>query len=498
MLIRPTGNDLRHIAHDLGRVIAIAGAAGVLPLLWAIAKQEWAPAGTFLLMIGIAALAYAAANLIRPPQRRPVDWSHGLVVAALTWLLAPALATIPLFLSGHYGSWIDSYFDSMSGLTTTGLAVIQDLDHLAESVNVWRHTLHFLGGQGIVLAVLVFLSGSGALSLYQGEGREEKIFPSVGSTARFIWLVSATHAVIGIIVLTIDGVFVQGFRLSRAVFHATTIFMAAFDTGGFSPQSTSVTYYHSPLFELMVSVLMVAGAMSFGLHHAIWNRTKGLGRNLEVRAILTTFGMTLFVTIVGLGTAGVFSDAPSLMRRGLFQVLSAHTGTGFATVSSLEIGRWSGLAFAGIATAMALGGMGSSTAGGVKALRVGLTFKTLVDSVRSSLLPERAIVPATFHQYSRRRLTADLSKSVLVLTLLYVGLYLFGALVSIAHGYPLQASLFESISAAANVGLSVGITAPDMPLLLKLTFVLQMWVGRLEFVAIFAMIGFSISLVAGE
>ncbi len=498
MLIRPTGKDVRHIAFDLSRVIAIAGAAGVLPLAWALAKGEWRPAGTFLLMIGAAAVVYASGGLLRPAERRPVDWSHGLVVAALTWLLAPAIATIPLALSGHYGSWIDSYFDAMSGLTTTGLAVIQDLDHLAESVNVWRHTLHFLGGQGIVLAVLVFLTGSGALSLYHGEGREEKIFPSVGSTARFIWLVSATHAAVGIVLLTLDGLFVQGFRFSRSLFHATTIFMAAFDTGGFSPQSTSITYYHSPLFELVVSVLMVAGAMSFGLHHAIWNRTRSVGRNLEVRAILATFGITLTVTLAGLGAAGVFSDAPSLLRRGLFQVLSAHTGTGFANVSPLELGRWSGLAFAGIATAMALGGMGSSTAGGVKALRVGLTFRTLVDSVRSTLLPERAIVPTTFHQYSKRRLTADLSKSVLVLTLLYVALYLFGTLVSIAHGYPLQASLFESVSAAANVGLSVGITAPDMPLLLQLVFIAQMWIGRLEFIAVFALIGFSFSLVAGE
>ncbi len=167
-------------------------------------------------------------------------------------------------------------------------------------------------------------------------------------------------------------------------------------------------------------------------------------------------------------------------------------------MSSLELGRWSGLAFAGIATAMALGGMGSSTAGGVKALRVGLTFKTLVDSVRSSLLPDKAIVPAVFHQYSPRRLTPELSRSVMVLTLLYLGLYLFGTAVAIAYGHPLQAALFESISAAANVGLSVGVTSPDMPALLQLALTLQMWIGRLEFVAVFAMVGFMVSMVAGE
>ncbi len=498
MLIRPTQDDLRYIAFDLGRIIAIAGAAGLLPLGWAIFRGEWGPAGSFVLMIGVGALAAVAADLVRPSRRHPVDWSHGLVVTALTWLLAPAVATIPLYMSGHFANWLDSYFDAMSGLTTTGLSLLQDLDHLSESVNIWRHTLHFLGGQGIVLAVLAFIAGSGALSLYQGEGRDDRIFPSVGSTARFIWLVSATHALVGIGALTIDGVFTQGFRFSRSLFHASTIFMAAFDTGGFSPQSTSVTYYHSAIYEVIVAVMMVAGAMSFGLHHAIWNRTRKLGRNLEVRTIIASLGLTTAVTVIGLGLTGVFTDAPSLVRRGFFQVLSAHSGTGFSTVSSAELSRWSGLAFAGMATAMALGGMASSTAGGVKAFRVGVTLKTIVDSIKAALLPERAIVPSTFTHFSSRRMTPEMSKSVMVITLLYIGLYLFGATVGISYGQPLQAAMFESISAAANVGLSVGVTSPSMPVMLELTYIFQMWIGRLEFIAVFAMIGFGVSMVAGE
>ncbi len=496
MLLRPTVHDLRLIAHDLGRILAVVAVAGLLPLAWAIARQEWRPASHLLVMIGLCVLAAGGAELLTPARRKRVDWSHGLVVVAITWLTVPAVATIPLYLSGHYGGWIDSYFDAMSGVTTTGLSVIQDLDHLSDSVNVWRHTIQFLGGQGIVLAALTFFSASGALSLYQAEGRDERIFPSVGSTARFIWLVSLVHLGFGVTLLTLDGVFGQGFTLDRSLFHAITIFMAAFDTGGFSPQSSSITYYHSSIYELTIAVLMVAGAMSFGLHHAIWNRRKGLIRNLEVKTILITLGVTMAVTLVGL--SDTYLGTGGLVRRGFFHVLSAHTGTGFATVSSSELGRWSGLAFAGMATAMALGGMSSSTAGGVKSLRIGLTVRSLTDTVRAALLPEHTVVPALYTQYGRQRLDTKLAQSVMTVSLLYVALYLLGAAVGIAYGFDLEDALFESVSASAAVGLSVGVTSPGMPLLMKIVMTFQMWIGRLEFIAAFALAGFFWSSVRGE
>ena len=347
-----------------------------------------------------------------------------------------------------------------------------------------------------MLAALTFFSASGALSLYQAEGRDERIFPSVGSTARFIWLVSLVHLGFGVTLLTLDGIFGQGFTIDRSLFHAITIFMAAFDTGGFSPQSTSITYYHSSVYELTIAVLMVAGAMSFGLHHAIWNRRKGLVRNLEVRTILVTMAVTLVVTIVGL--SDTYLGAGGLVRRGFFHVLSAHTGTGFATVSTSELGRWSGLAFAGMATAMALGGMSSSTAGGVKSLRIGLTIRSMADTVRAALLPEHTVVPAGYTQYGRQRLDSKLAQSVMAVSLLYVGLYLLGAAVGIAYGFDLKDALFESVSASAAVGLSVGVTSPGMPVLMKIVMIFQMWIGRLEFIAAFALAGFFWSAIKGE
>jgi trk/ktr system potassium uptake protein len=526
MLIRPASDDFRVVGDALGRVFIAAAAAAMLPVVWALVGTEWAPLGSFVLMVGVFVFTGALLIVVSAQrtsslhtEQRHLDWSHGMVVVAVSWLAVPAIGSIPFILSGHFASPLDAYFDAMSGLSTTGLALVADLDHLASSINFWRHLLHFLGGQGIIIAALLLFAGRGGTTLFQGEGRDDRMLPSVQSTAKAIWAVSFLHLVVGVIALSVVAYAVLGFTWNRSLFHGLTIFFAAFDTGGFAPQSTSVGYYHSAIFESVTAVLMVAGALSFGFHFRLWSRSDSrytgrakridlgerdpdsrwsLLRNLETRAIVTTFLLTLAFTIVGLATIGAYSSATGLSRQGFFQVLSAHTGTGFATIPSPELATWAGFAFGGMAVAMALGGMASSTAGGVKALRVGLTVRAITDDVRGDLLPEGALVDDSYYQFGRKRLTPEVARSAMVVSLLFVALFLIGGAVGLAYGTPLQQALFESVSAGANVGLSVGVTTQSMPALLKVTYILEMWLGRLEFIAVFVLVGFIVAWVRGR
>jgi len=548
MLIRPAADDLRTIGSALGRILLVVAAASLIPIGWAVAGQEWNPLGSFLLMLSVFVLvgvtllrvSLAPRSKISTDQRH-LDWGHGMVVVALTWLIVPLIGSIPFVLSGHYASIVDAYFDAMSGLTTTGLALVQDLDHLASSLNFWRHLLHFLGGQGIIIAALLLFGGRGMMTLYRGEGRDDQLLPSVRSTARAIWAIAMIHLAVGVVALGAVAWIVLGFSWQRSLFHGLMIFFAAFDTGGFAPQSTSLAYYHSAIFESVTAVLMVAGALSFAFHFRLWagvnrawkpafarfrarvaalfSRTDGeealsgddwrpgdrradgsfsLFENLETRSILATFLATMMFTMVGLAVLGIYTSVAGLSRQGFFQILSAHTGTGFATVPSAELARWTGLAFGGMAIAMALGGMASSTAGGVKALRVGLTVRAITDEVRNDLLPEGALVDTGYYQFGRHRLTPEVARSAMVVSLLFVALFLLGTGVAISYGVPLEQALFESVSAGASVGLSVGVTSPAMPVVLKLTYIFQMYLGRLEFVAVFVLIGFVYSMVRGR
>jgi trk system potassium uptake protein TrkH len=500
VLIRPSREDVRIIGYYLGKVMTGVGALMLLPALVAVALREWNDV-TALVCGAAVAIGLGALAEWRLRTSRDLTMASGMVTVALAWLVAPAVLSIPLYLSGHYGGFTDAMFDGMSGLTTSGLALIQDLDHLTVPMNLLRHLSHFAGGQGIVVVVLTMLASGGSRvgTLYLGEGRDERIVPNVVRTARFIYFIAGAYLLVGTTALWVTGL-VAGLTPGRALFHGINIFMAAFDTGGFAPYSTSMGYYHSPWMEAVVVVLMLAGTLAFGLHYQLWRgRRRALAENLETRSLAVTGIVTVVVCLLGLARAGTFTEPVALVRKGLFTVVSAHSGTGFSVnVPRLFVTDWGAIAPAAIVLAMALGGMASSTAGGFKAIRVGLISKGILRDVRRAVLPDAAVTVAVHRGLTDRRITDGEVRSAITIVVLYMSLHVTGALLGVYFGYAFDEALFESTSALANVGLSVGITEPDMPYAMKLMSILQMWLGRLEFMAAFALVGWVWAAIRGQ
>ncbi len=319
-------------------------------------------------------------------------------------------------------------------------------------------------------------------------------------TARFIFLVAGGYLVTGTAALWLTGL-TAGLTPGRALFHGLTLFMAGFDTGGFAPYSTSVAYYHSAAMELVIIVLMIAGTLSFGLHYHLWRgRQRELTHNFEVRTLAVTLGLTTVIATLGLARAGAYTDTLALFRKGVFTLVSAHTGTGFAVTAAPVLQQdWGLVAPAAVVLAMALGGMAGSTAGGFKAIRVGLATKAVVRDIRRSIQPDAAVVVSSYPAGGgRRTLTDGEVRAAITILVLYVMTLLAGALLGVFYGYPFDAALFESTSAVANVGLTVGVSAPDMPVAMKAFTILQMWLGRLEFMAAFALVGFVVASFRGR
>lgn len=501
MLIRPSREDVRVIGYYLGKVVTGLGYLQVIPLVVALVLGEFNDATA--LVIGVAvAIAVGRTSEWRLRTTRDLTMTSGMVTVALAWLVGPAVIAIPLYLSGHYGAFTDAFFDAMSGLTTSGLALIQDLDHLTVPINLLRHLTHFAGGQGIVVVVLTMLATSGARvgTLYLGEGRDDRIVPNVVRTARFIYLVAGAYLVVGTAALWVTGI-LAGLTPGRALFHGLNIFMAAFDTGGFAPYSTSMGYYHSAAMEAVVIVLMIAGTLSFGLHWHLWRgRRRAFVDNIEVHALAITGLLTIVAGLVGLARAGTFTETGALFRKGVFTIISAHSGTGFAVnAPRLFVTDWGAIAPAAVVLAMALGGMASSTAGGFKAIRVGLVTKSVLRDIRRAVLPDAAVTVASYGGSTHRRTITDGEvRAAISILVLYMGAHLAGALLGVYHGYSFDEALFESTSALANVGLSVGVTDPFMPLDMKWFTIIQMWLGRLEFMAGFALVGWLVSTVRGK
>lgn len=500
MLFRPDRRDFSLIGFYSGKVMFGVGVAMLIPAVMALALGEYNDLFAFLLGAGLA-IAFGRLTELLLHTREPMSTSHGLATVALSWLIAPVFAGLPLLLSGHYASYLDAYFEAMSGFATIGLTLANDLDHMSRSVNLWRHLMQFIGGQGIVVVVLTILASAGGRVgyLYTGEGREEKILPNVIRTSRFIWRVALIYALIGTTLLWISLV-TAGLSLPTALFHGANLFMAAFDTGGFATMSSSVAFYRSHLVELVLLPIMTAGAFSFALHYQLWlGRRSELARNIETRTIATSTVVMFAILAVGLGRSGTFTEFGVMMRQGFFHVVAAHTTTGLATVPGrLYVTDWGVLAPAVLVTAMAFGGMAGSTAGGIKAMRIGLILKGVIRDVRKVLLPEDAIVVETFHSTTRKVLTDNQVRAAATILLLWLVLYFVGGLMGLFYGYDLQLALFESVAAASSGGLSVGLVRPDLEWPLKVVYIAQMVIGRLEFIAVFALLGYLLAIVRGR
>jgi trk system potassium uptake protein len=500
VIVKPRAADFKVIGLYTGKVIIGVGLLMLVPLATSVMFGEWTPAIDFLIGIG-ACLVFGLGMEVTCQTTRDLNWSHGLVVASFSWFIAMVLGAIPHWLSGHFGSFLDAMFDIMSGYTTTGMYLLQDLDHVSHGLNMWRHLLTYVGGQGIIVVALTFLfrGTAGAYKLYVGEGKDERLLPNVVRTARAIWLVSLTYLVIGTLALWIAGMWL-GQGPVRAFLHGLWIFMAGWSTGGFAPQSYNTFYYHALSYEVISVILFVLGSLNFALHWAVWTgNRKEVRKDIEMVSFFLTITVAMLIATVGLMKMDVYPDTVALFRKMFYHVASGHTTTGFGTIYSRTFVRqWGPMAMLGVTMAMAIGASACSTAGGFKGIRMGIIFKALIQDVRRVISPESARVVEKWHHMTTRVLDDATVRTAMIIVLSYSGIYALGTLVGVYCGYDLVDAMFDAVSAGSNTGLSCGVTAPTMPAILKIVYIFEMWAGRLEFMSLFALIGFSVALARGR
>jgi trk system potassium uptake protein TrkH len=483
VIFRPTREDLKLIGWGIGRVILGVGLIMTIPLTVAIFSTEWNTILDFLVGIG-ACLTFWLVMENTCRVKKDLTWFHGLVVASGGWLMAMMFGAIPHMLSGHFKSYLDACFDLMSGYTTTGLILIQDLDHVSNGLNMWRHLLTYAGGQGIIVIALTFLFAgtAGAFKIYVSEGKEEKLLPNVVRTARAIWMISLTYLVIGsffIYVCLLQG----GMPAGRGFLHSIWLFMGAWSTGGFAPQNLNLLYYHSFSVELVTLVIFVIGSFNFALHYSVWTRKRTeIYKNIEIRSFVITTAITTFVLAIGFSKFQVYTTLTEFFRKGFYNLISGHTTTGNSTVFSTSFYKEFGfIAMWAITLAMAIGASACSTGGGFKGLRMGIFTKSLWGDIKQIVSPESAVIREKVHHVKDIWIDEPLVKGTFLILISYVAIYFIGGLLGIIYGYQPSVSFFDAVSAGSNTGLSAGLTTPLMPSLLKTYYIFSMWAGRLEF-----------------
>lgn len=500
MLLRPQIEDYKVVGYYTGKILIGIGWLLLIPLVTSLFFKEWNTCIDFL--IGISScLIVGYLFLLACYTRKDMNWTQGMVVVSFSWILVMLLGAIPYRLSGHFKYYIDACFDIMSGSTTTGLFLLQDLDHISMGLNMWRHLLTYIGGQGMVVVALTFLvrGSAGAYKMYVGEGKEERLLPNVVETARTIWAISLIYLVIGTLGIWITGIF-QGMSAINALFHGLWLFMGAWSTGGFAPQSQNILYYHSLTIELITLTVFILGSLNFALHYAIWTgNRREIYKNIEIISFTLTVSILFILTAVGLMRLGIYPNLMALFRKGFYQIASAHTTTGNMTVYARQfIREWGPLAMFGISLAMAIGASACSTGGGFKNLRMGIITKAMFHDIRRLISPESQMIVQRFHHIKDAVLEDRHVRAAMLVVLTYILVYVLGTAAGMLYGYPFSEALFDAVSAGSNTGLTCGVTSPEMPLGLKLVYIFEMWSGRLEFMSVFALLGFIGAIFRGK
>jgi trk system potassium uptake protein TrkH len=452
------------VAHYLGELALVLAALAIPPGLAGFWFAERAIAWRCIAVAAV--LALCGWLLARRPAPAHIQANEALVVTAAAYLLASVAMAYPMTAAGLAPA--DALFESVSGITTTGLTMIANVEAAPRTLVFARSWLQWCGGLGIVVLSIALLMGNdvAARRLIDPIPAGEHLATTTRAFAR---RVAATY-----VILTLLGVAAL-FALGMPSFDALNFALAGISTGGFAPRTESLAALDGWTLRAAVTTIGLVGAISLPLVGALargdWRRVAG---DTELRTLLV---MTALVC-GALALLGLGADSPASLGDRLLLGASAQSTTGFAPFAPGELDAGSKVV---LMTAMATGGSVGSTAGGVKILRLLVLLGVLGFLLRRAAMPAHAVTPL---KVLGRTVTSEQALALLAVVLVFPLAAFASWLPFLAAGLDPLDSLFDVVSGLGTVGLSTGITSPDLAPALKIVLGLDMLLGRVEFFAI--------------
>ncbi len=320
--------SLLSVTNVLGRLLMVFGLTYLLPIASAIFYGD-----DTLTTFVVSQLACVLAGLIlvalTQRYRRELKARDGFILVAMAWTLTAAIATVPLLLHQQL-SFTDAFFETMSGLTTTGATVMVGLDTVAPSINLWRHTLHWLGGMGIILLAVAILPllGVGGMQLLRAEVpgpiKNTKLTARIADTAAILWTVY-----LGLTIACMLSLKLAGMGWFDAICHA----FSTMSLGGFSTRDASIGAFDSPAVEGVIIVFMVLAAFNFATHYTVWRdgSLKPYWRDAEAKGVVTLLALSVLGCTVYLWMADTYPSFWTALRYAAFNLVSVGTTTGYAS-----------------------------------------------------------------------------------------------------------------------------------------------------------------------
>lgn len=515
---------------DIGLLQVLIGGLFLFPLLVSLLYREWYTALSFLIAGGITVplgwLVYKLCQEAPEPKRY-----HAMIVAAGGWLVTVFFGALPFLIVAYitpetvleslvpagaeyqssllyFRNPLHALFESMSAYTTTGLTMSIHEPSIGHGMLFYRSFAQWIGGAGMIVLSLAILRqpyGSAGISLYKSEAKNKKIRPSIVGTARAIWKVYLAITAIMTTYLVVATLYVMpDYGLENTLFDAINHAMTGQSTGGFSTLDDSIAGYGSQLMEIVYLVPMISGAIAIPVYYAVLfkGEIKQFVRDTQIRMMFAFFAVGVIVLSAfltgfsGISFSGGFIDyviqffASEAFRQGSFQYISALTTTGWQTA---PIGDWNGSSVLFIVWGgMLIGGSAGATVGAIKIMRVYVIGRGIQWEVSRLFMPKHGVNNLRIGEKTLSEPEAnDEIRAATTFTLAYLiilGCSLFILLSVMGPDFTLADAIFEVASAQGTIGLSSGITGPDMPAIAEILFMIQMWMGRLEIIPVLVFI----------
>ena len=435
-------------------------------------------AQAFILPI-ISAIAIGFLLELKKPDRIIVEKREAVAIVVFGWIFVSIIGAIPFQLSGYFGGFLNALFESVSGFTTTGASVLNNIEALPASLLVWRSMTHWIGGMGIIILALVILPAInvGARNLYNFESSSiarEQISPKIKDSARMLWIVYLSLTVAQTILLLACGL---------SFYDASLTAMATIPTGGFSPRNASIAHYGNPLVEIIVVLFMILAGINFSLYLVLFKTNKSVRQfSSVVKFYLLAMFVISAIVVIDLRLHR-YNTLRESVRYGVFQVVSINTTTGFVTA---DYETWRPLSQILLLILMFIGACPGSTTGAIKNSRIIILIKS-INRELTRLLHSRAVTPI----WLNNRIIDDKTiKSALVFICVYMLFFFIASVLMTVSGTDLNTSFYSVATTLGGVGPGIGLTGPTdsyfaLSVMNKCILIACMLFGRLEFYSIF-------------
>ena len=460
------------IFSTLGKLTVSEAILMIFPLIVALAYRETKSAIAFLIAIGIAAAIGFSLYFGCKTKNKIIYAKEGFIIVALGWVIMSIIGALPFVISGDIPSYIDAFFETVSGFTTTGATILRDVEILSKSGLFWRSFTHWIGGMGVLVFIMAILPSVSDRSIHIMRAEMPgpivgKLVPRARETARILYIIYFAMTFAEVILLLIGKM-----PLYDSIVHA----FGTAGTGGFGIKNDSIASY-SPYIQWVITVFMFLFGINFNLYYLIIIRkAKSIFKSGELWAYITISGVA--ITIICANTFHMFSGFEEALRTSAFQVSSFITSTGYATVNA---NTWPSMSKMVLVILMFIGACAGSTGGGFKVARIVMLYKMIKQELRRVIHP-RSVTAVKFEGKTVDKTTLNSVSSYLAIYLLFFIVIIF-AISFEPFGF--ETNFTATLSCINNIGpifsqVDPNVSFANYTIFSKIVLSFAMLFGRLE------------------